>query len=241
MISSIYYKIIFILFSFGIISSFSYSENQNNKMKLLHNKNEYAFQSNYKLKALPKDYILIECNNQIIIKYYKRINNTLKENNLSPSVNYLKLLISKNINYENFLIEYHNHKIEEASILFLFKDEKVFECVYNYFSRNEDHNKIVRNIVHEKEHFDKALKNGVEVYYSLIINILSRTGKETKFNITPAVFPLIEKSAIEFNWSLNKYLKVSKELLNVHNMSKSDSLSIKTLEAIEKVWENEIK
>ena len=192
------------------------------------------FQDTTLLKSIPENYFLDDLNESSIINHFKRIKEEKKKNENIKQPNFLKKLILKEIDFKTFLIRFHNQKIEQSSELFLFKTEMVFSKVHKYLSQNEEESQVQRNIKHEREHFIIAKKHGIEIYYGIRVNIIDRNKKETNFRITATVFPLIEKKAFKENWSLKKYINVSKECLQVSKMSPGDLKSLKSLEAIEK-------
>ncbi len=188
-----------------------------------------------KLPEIPEEYFLENAEESTINKHMERIMEAKKRAEIEPSINYMDKLISKDIDFKTFLPKRHKRIVKKSAQLFLFKDKAIFLEVYKRFLQMpEGIDKANYAMEHESEHYENAAKCGVEAYYAIRVIVHGRKGNEWILEAGPLIVALIEKKAIEEDWTLKDYTNALRELENVSNMSSEDLKSIESIEAIEK-------
>lgn len=193
-----------------------------------------------KLPEIPKEYFLENAEESTIKDHMRRIIEAKKKAEIESNINYINKLVSKDIDFKTFLQERHKQIVKESAQLFLFNDKAIFLEVDMYLSRmTGEIDKTSYDVEHESEHYENADKCGIEAYYAIRVIVESRVGKKWKFKTGPSLVPLIEKKAIEKDWTLKDYTNALRVVVNVSDMSSGDLKTIEAIEAIEKITSEE--
>lgn len=188
------------------------------------------------IKSIQKN-LIIDCFDSSTVSKNMRKIVEAKKSTCSKKVNYLKELIDKKIDFYQFLIEQHNQRIGAAEEKFLSTDINIFKKLYKILSQQTgDLGRENYASKHEQEHFVKAIGHGVEALYAINLTVASRVGKIWSFKINPETIILVEKKALEENWTIIKYIDVVKDIASVTNISPGDLKTIESIKLLEAVY-----